>query len=570
MKRVLICVILFAAIAFSADAQRTKKSNAKKADGEASSKRSNNTERTTFADTLIPGKTVIVTSSYKPVLKPSAKINFSAATPLPDSTLPALQYSVPAQNLFFTYQPAALKPLAENIDTGIIWQNKNYLKAGFGNYSTPYLQTGLSFGDGAASIVNVRAKYLSSKGSLPHQQFNRFNADATGVFTKGNNEITGKVFFDNNSQYEYGFQPDTLQFDKSDLRRRFTTFGTTFGFRNKTVNSIGIFYNPTIYIDGFTDNMNAQETNFIFDAPVSKNMGDRFVFKFGLTADLTGYKGDTVSKINNNLVYLSPAVQYASNNFTIVGGITPSWDNSDFHMLPNITAEVKINEEKFVLMAGWKGYYNKTNYQYLAGFNPWLQQPAFLTSTRFIDEYAGFKGSAASHFTYNAQLTLQHIYNQPLFLNDTLTGRSFFVSNESDMKNVKLHGEIGYTVQEKFSLLAGATINKYNNLTDNDKAWGLLPNEINGSLRWHVTKDLLFKSDLYFWDGARYVTTKGRQSKRLAGAFDLNAGAELKINQSFSAWLQFNNLFNNKYQRWNQYEVLGFQALGGVIYHFGE
>ena len=565
MKSFIFCLIFLLAILPFANAQRSKKNNVKKA---ASATRSTTTDKVSSSDSTIPGRTVTVTSSYKPVLKPPAKINFSAAAPLPDSTLPALQYNVPAQNLFFSYQPGALKPLAADIDTGINWQNKSYLKAGFGNYATPFLQTGLSFGDGANSVVNVNATYLSSKGSLPYQQFSRFKTDATGIFTNGNNEITGKIFFDNNTQYQYGFQPDTLKFNKDDLRRRFTSFGTKIGLRNKTVNSIGISYHPSIYVDGFTDNTNAHETNFILDAPVSKSFGDKFAFNFGITADVTGYKGDTVSKINNNLVYLSPAVQYASNGFTIVGGVTPSWDNKDFHMLPNVTAEAKINEEKFVLMAGWTGYYNKTNYQSLAAFNPWIEQPTFLKSTRFIEQYAGFKGSAGSHFTYNAQLTLQHIYNQPLFLNDTATGRSFNIVNESDMKNIKLHGEVGYTVGEKFSLLAGATINQYNNLTDNSKAWGLLPNEINGSLRWNITKDLLFKSDLYFWEGARYLTTKSRQLARLDGAFDLNAGAEFKINQSFSAWLQFNNLFNNKYERWNQYQVLGFQALGGVIYNF--
>lgn len=534
----------------------------------ASTFRKATAERVSASDTTIPSRTVTVTSSYKPVLKPSAKINFSAATPLPDSTLPSLQYNIPSQNLFFSYQPAALKPLAADIDTGISWQNKNFLKAGFGNYATPYLQAGLSFGDGAKSVVNIHAKHTSSKGSLPYQQFSYSSADAIGIFTNGKNEVTGKIFFDNNSQYEYGFQPDTLKFAKDDIRRRYSSFGTKIGLRNKVLNSLGLSYNPSIYIDGFADNLNAQETNFILDAPVSKTFGDNWAFKLGLNADLTGYKGDTVNKINNNLVYIAPAVQYASSNVTLAGGITPSWDNSDFHMLPNIASEVKINEEKFVLMAGWKGYYNKTNYQYLAGFNPWIQQPTFLKSTRFTDAYAGFKGSAGSHVTYNAQLTVQHIYNQPLFINDSLTGKSFLVVNESDMKNIKLHGEIGYTVQEKFSLLAGATINKYNNLTDNDKAYGLLPIEINGSLRWYIKKDLLFTSDLYAWDGARYITTKGRNLSRLSGAFDFNAGAELKINKSFSAWLQFNNLFNNKYQRWSQYPVLGFQALGGIIYSF--
>jgi len=97
----------------------------------------------------------------------------------------------------------------------------------------------------------------------------------------------------------------------------------------------------------------------------------------------------------------------------------------------------------------------------------------------------------------------------------------------------------------------------------------LLPIDINGSLRWQVTKDVLFKSDVYFWDGPRYLTAT-KETCRLNPALDLNAGRELKITSNFSAWLQFNNILNNKYQRWNQYPVLGFNVLGGIIYSFGQ
>lgn len=565
MKKILTILFIITAFSQLAIAQRKKATPKKKTETKQPARRETTSDD---RDTSIPSRTVTVTSSYKPSLKPTAKINFSAASPAPDETLPTLQYNVPAQNLFFSYQAAPLKPLAADIDSAVHWENKNYLKAGFGNYSTPYLQAGLSFGDGEKSVVNLHAKYISQKGSLPYQQYSKANAEAIGIFTNGVTEFTGKIFFDNNTQYQYGFQPDTLKYNKSDIRQRFSTFGAKLGLKNKTINSVGINYNPSIFADGFIDGRNGSETNMVFDAPVSKQFGEKFIFNFGITADLTSYKGDTVSKINNNLVYLSPSVQYGSNELKIVGGFIPSWDNKDFHMLPNITAEAKINQEKFVLLAGWKGYYNKTNYEMLAGINPWLAQPAFLKSTRILEQYAGFKGSAGSHFTYNAKVTFQHIYNQPLFLNDTVTGKSFNVVNEDDMKNLKLHGELGYTVQEKFSLLAGATINKYSNLTNNEKAWGLLPVELNGSLRVNVLKDLEVKADVYFWDGARYLT-KTLNSQRLKGAADLNLGAEYKITKNFSAWLQFNNLFNNKYQRWNQYEVLGFQAMGGVIYNFG-
>lgn len=520
------------------------------------------------ADTTIPGRTVTVTSSYKPELKPAAKVFFSAAAPPADSVLPSLNYTVPSQNLFFAYQPAALKPLAADIDSAIRWENNSYVKAGFGNYSTPFLQAGLAYGDGVNSIINLHAKYISSKGNLPYQQYSNADIDAIGILTNGNHDYTGKVFYKSRTRYQYGFQPDSLLFSKDELRNRFNTFGAKLGLRNKTINSFGINYSPSIYIDGFTDGRNGNETNFILDAPVSRNFGDRIVFDIGLTANLTGYKSDSAGKINNNLVYLSPALRYAGTSFKVNAGITPSWDNKAFHLLPNFTAEAEINEEKFVLMLGWTGYYNKNSYSTLAEFNPWLQQPKFLNNTRISEQYAGFRGSAGSHVTYNARVSYMHIFNQPLFLNDTITGRSFYIVNESDMKNIRLHGEVGYTVQEKLWLLAGASINKYSNLTNNQKAYGLLPIDLSGSLRWQVIKDVLFKSDVYFWDGPRYLTSN-KELRRLNAALDVNAGAEMKVAGNLSAWLQFNNLFNNKYQRWNQYPVLGFNVLGGIIYKFG-
>nr|MBA4140538.1 hypothetical protein [Segetibacter sp.] len=99
-----------------------------------------NAQRRTNTDTT--KKTVTITSSYKPTIKPASKINFSAATLPTDSSRPRLTYNVPAQNLFFTYQPASLKPLALSIDTTINWVNSNYIKLGLGNYSTPYAEAG--------------------------------------------------------------------------------------------------------------------------------------------------------------------------------------------------------------------------------------------------------------------------------------------------------------------------------------------------------------------------------------------------------------------------------------------
>ncbi|MEP6846252.1 MAG: TonB-dependent receptor, partial [Panacibacter sp.] len=445
------------------------------------------------------------------------------------------------------------------------------LKVGYGNFTSPYLQAGVSLGDGVKSIVNLRGYYTSSKSAVREfQKFSKSGLEGICIFNtpSNKNEWTGKLFYDNNTQYQYGFQPDTLKFSKDDLRQSFTTFGGAVALRNKIENAAGVSYNPGLSLNLFTDNHGANESNFIIKAPISKSFGKIFAFDVGLTADVTSYKSDT-SAIDNNLYYLTPAIQFKTPNFKLTAGIIPSWDNNIFAMLPNFSAEAKVSEEKFILQAGWIGYFNKTNYQYLASVNPWMQQPAFLLNTRTKEMYAGFKGSAGSHVTYDARVSYLQFNNQPLFVNDTITGRSFELVNEPQMKAIRIHGELGYTVQEKFSFLAGATFNQYSALQKNIKAWGLLPVEINASLRWQVLKDFTVKSDLFFWDGAQY-RFKDLTSGKLDPALDINAGVEFKVTPKLNAWVQVNNLLNNKYERWKQYQVLGFNVMAGVNWSFGD
>ncbi|MDB5248911.1 MAG: TonB-dependent receptor [Segetibacter sp.] len=516
-------------------------------------------------------KTVVITSAYKPVLKPAAKINFSAATAAPDTSKPYLTYKVPAQNLFFTYQPASLQPLALSMDSTFVWENSNFVKLGVGNYSTPFAQAGLSFGDGKTSLVNVNAKHISQKGSIPFQQYSRSTAEVLGVFSTGTNtEWSGKIGVDRNNQYYYGYRPDTLEYSKDSLRQRFNTLSGMIGLRNKEVNSYGISYAPTLSVNFFNDNRKGKEMNILLNAPLTKTFTGGIGMNVGFTADMTRYNTfHHRDAISNNLYYLSPAVTFKKSTFTLNAGITPSWDNNEFHLLPNFTGLIKVKDANFVLQAGWIGYYQKNTFQSLAAFNPWIAQPASLLNTRITEQFFGFKGSAGSHFTYNARVSNQSYKNVALFTNDFADGKTFVTIYDPTMKALKLQGEVGYTFQERFSLLGGASINRYTGLKDNSKAWGLLPLEVTGSLRWQVLKDLQFKSDLFFWDGPRYVT-KELQTARLKGAFDLNAGVEFTVIPKLNLWLQFNNVLNNKYERWNQYQVLGFNVLGGIVYSFSK
>jgi TonB dependent receptor len=519
-------------------------------------------------DTSKP-RTVDINSSYKPVLRNAVKVNFNAAPVIVDTNPPKLTYNIPAQNLLFRYQPVSLKPLALLIDSGGHWAGSNYIKAGFGNFQTPFVEAGFSFGDGKKSNLGLYMHHVAQKGQLKNQQYSNTGAALYGSYNSGTTEFSGKIGFNQQQNYWYGYQPNTLNFSKDSLKQKFQTIFAEAGLRNTKPTEFGLVYNPTLKISVFSDNYKATESNAVLNVPLEKSIGKAFGIQLGLTADATRYKPRVGATISNNLFYISPAVLFKTPNFSLHAGITPSWDNNLFYFLPNVTADVRLSEEKFVLQLGWVGYYNKNTYQRLAGINPWIAQPTAQVNTRVQERFAAFKGSAGDHVAYSGRVAYIQYNNMPLFVNDTIDGKTFINRNESELQVLQLHGELGFIDKENFSFNAGLTFNQFSKKKTEPEAWGLLPVEVNAALRWQILKDLWLKGDLFAWDGAKFRTKAGGVTKK-DPVLDLNASLEFRITKNVNLWLQMNNLLNNKYQRWNQYEVLGFNVLGGVVFSFSQ
>ncbi|HLG41202.1 MAG TPA: hypothetical protein VI461_16090 [Chitinophagaceae bacterium] len=515
---------------------------------------------------------VEITSAFKPVLRESAKINFNASPPTADTAKPKLQYDIPNPNLLFAYQPGSLKPLALLVDSNLRFDNKNYIKAGFGSLKTPYVQAGFSFGDGNTAGINIYAKHVSSQGKREFQDFTNTQVKLSGFYKAAKNmEWNASLGMNALKTYKYGFTPESLSFPTDSIRLNYQTYSARVNAHNINKTEFGLGYSPEIRIDVFTDNLKNTESNTVVDLPLQKNIGKDFTVKLGLTFDLTRLSPKNKSgTINNTMYYISPSVLYKKPNLNLQIGIRPSWDNKAFKMFPNILADVGTEDQRFTFQAGWTGYLRKTSYQYLVSQNPWLWLPATLQNTKIEERFAGFKGSIDDHFTYSAKVAFNKLNNQPLFINDTVgDGKSFRVVNEEQINVLNFGGELGYNVEEKFSLITSLSFNQYSGLKTNRKAWGLLPLELTAAMRLQIIKDLWLKGDLFAWNGALYMKKDG-SSERLDGAFDLNAGLEFKITKNLNLWTQFNNIFNKEYQRWNQYPVYGFNFAGGIVFSFDQ
>ena len=518
-------------------------------------------------------RTIDITSTFKPELRESSKLNFQASPVIADTVRPRLTYDIPSENLLFKYQPAELKPVALESDTLGGWGYSNFIKVGIGNVHQPYVKAGVSFGDGKSTFINIFGDHFTSKGDLPFQKNSLTKVGAALTYkTPRNLEWNAGLGFISDDYYLYGFRPDSLKFTKDQLKQRFQTIEGKVSLRNIVPTEFGLSYNPSARIAVFTDNHDPKttEANTVVTLPVQKRFGKTTAFDLGLVADLTSFRneGNTHKTQNNNVYMIKPTVLLKTPNLYLHAGIMPSWDMGVFHMMPNAMADITTNDQRFTLQLGWIGYYNKGSYQRFASVNPWLAKPDSLLNTRVQEGYVGFKGSAGDHFSYSAKVGYQQHKNIPLFVNDMNDGKTFGIIYEEKLNMFQSHVEAEYRVGEKFSAKGTVNWNIFK-VEQEKKAWGMIPIELNTSLRWQLLKDLFFRADLWAWDGPRYRGKDGDSFKG-EGAFDLNAGAEFRITKNFNVWLQMNNIMNNRYERWNQYEVFGFNILGGIVYSFNQ
>jgi hypothetical protein len=517
-------------------------------------------------------QTIDITSSYQPVLRNAVKINISGSQLAADTSRPSLSYNIPSQNLFYAYQPISLRPLALVQDSNLYLGGRNYLKAGFGMYSTPLVEAGLSFGDGKKSLLNLNGSYIASKGNdIQFQDYSMLKVKATGsVFTPKNEVYAGAaVSIDN--YYLYGYDQASFTLQKTDVGQQFQSFDVMVGARNISEGPAGIHYNPNLQVGFFTNKDKLSETSIIIDLPTSKKINDELTIKLSAKGDFTNYATKNFAPNNitfaNNIISIAPSVTYNTNFVKINAGVTPTWSNGDFVFLPDVTAEIKVQDNAFFIQAGVVGRFVKNTFRNLSNINPYLATMTSQENTQETEFFGGLKAALGKHFNMSAKASYINYRNLALFVNDINFENTFEISNETKASNFRIHGDINYINQDKFTITAGLTLNGYTGLKINTNAWHTVPMEFNGALRWWAFEKLLLKSDIYFYNGGKYRLSIG-EARALPGATDVSAGAEYKINKQFSAWISGNNLFNDKYQRWHNYEVYGLNVTAGILINF--
>lgn len=512
-------------------------------------------------------KTIEITSQFKPVLIPPQKPGFSASAYSGAPARLPVRYNLPVHQVQLRFTPAALKPLAYT-NTARPAQDRGYVKAGFGNFASPYVKALLHYGNDSTSAGQLEGNFTSAKGQLPYQQFTRYGLSTHNDFVAGANhalQVRGGIR--GHKTYRYGYSPVPAQVDKDSLKIAYSDIHAGATLANVNIGQYGLTYKAMVDVNIFNDGNKGSETALAYDLPISKSINDELNVQVAVIGLVSRMKQPDTA-FNNNLTMVRAGAQYFINEKTnLTAALVPSWNNGNFALLPDVQLETFIPDKNLVLQAGIKGNYVRQTFRTLAGLNPWIQQPTELTHAKNTEVFVALKGEINEEFAFRIKGSYQRRHNAALMVNDTKDGKTFKLLFEEAMNIAGASAELNWQKTDHITWSNQLSLQAFSGQKTAPKAFGMLPLEWQSNFRMKVLDKLTLTADAYAFLPTWHLNRDGKV-RQGNSAFDLNVGSTFDIMPKMQLWLQFHNVFNNTYQRWNQYQVLGFQVQGGIIVRF--
>jgi outer membrane receptor for ferric coprogen and ferric-rhodotorulic acid len=182
--------------------------------------------------------------------------------------------------------------------------------------------------------------------------------------------------------------------------------------------------------------------------------------------------------------------------------------------------------------------------------------------------FARISGNYLNNISYSSKIGIAHYKNLPIFINDTaFDNKQFNVAFESNALGFIFEGSANYTFNSNFLAGFNLTMNPILKTESNQKVWGYRPYTFDLYGKVKPMNDVIIKAAILVRSGSTFIE-KNNTEKTLAGAIDFNMGANYFINKKWNVYVDINNLFNNKYERWYGYENFGTNIQLGLIRTF--
>ena len=568
-----------------------------------------NAQKKEVVKDTVKTEVVNIVTKYNPKIADAKKIKKNPKIKLlKKNNKKKLKYTIFSAPVASTFIPKSGG--VKGIDNGVKERiYKNYVAAGFGNYTTPFFDAFLHHSTRFKNEIGFYAKYLAAQenieNSILNTNFSNFNVGA--FYKKYDRYFDWKVSL--NSERDtynwYGLpkisftEPITNTIIEEQVYNYFELIGE-FDFTDSYIDygRIKGFY--------FTESFNSSEIFVKFDTkidlpltflnPKLNDISIKTSAEYLKGEFKNSYKDLNRMEYSTTTIELNPEYKIKYGNFLLKTGIklTASFDNendvTNSFILPDVYLEGGIVKNYLNIYGGVTGDLKTNTYKGFSEENPYISPTLLITQTlEKLNLFVGFNGKINNNLGFNIKASYKKEEDKPLFLRNasksdgtnnsvngtTLKGYEYgnsFNVYYDDVKTTSIFTEIEYDYSNNLSFGLQGTYNIYK-LENATEAWNLPTIETSISTKykknkWFANADVFYVSERK--DGLYSSQFPSAVSKiEIIDSFvDVNVNGGYHFNDKFSTFIKLNNILNTDYQRFANFNTQGFQILGGIAYKF--
>ena len=517
----------------------------------------------------------VVIEKEREVTLPQADRNFEKIPPRPSEPIkPPITYDFKS----FSFQAPLINPQIRPLklkqqEPSTIYGG--FLRVGYGNYASPLLEAYYNTRKDKNKLIGAHLYHTSSdKGPVDEQNS---GSGSSGIsvfgrsFTKGIS-LSGNVGYENRTTHFYGYGPG-VEVDASDIKQSFSLFKLAGALSNAKNSDFS--YKLGAGASFLGDKYDAKETEFDIEFSSAYELDEDS--KINVKGDYyyINRKDKNVGKNGRSLFVVSPSYAFRPiEDLKLSVGIIAAFENDTIdsksaHIYPDITASYPISPS-VEAVASLSGGMEKVSLQSLSYENMWLAPniPIFHTNKTF-DLNLALHAKLGSKVSAHSGFAIANLKNWYYFVNTDADQAKFntVYDGGSGTKRANLYGAVSYVQSEIAKFMLRADLYRYST-SRLEEAWHRPTYKVTATAFYNLYQKFLFNLDIIAQGGMKGQEPITKNVVKLDAAFDLNFKTEYLFSQSFSAFVQLNNIASSKYPVYLYYPARGFQLMAGITWSF--
>ncbi|MBP9690424.1 MAG: hypothetical protein KBE91_12475, partial [Bacteroidia bacterium] len=440
-------------------------------------------------------------------------------------------------------------------------------KLGYGNNNSPLIEAYITTVRNKTSQAGVYAKHFSANPS-DNRAFSENALKLWGKRFLKKGMVSTDVAFNRNVIHYYGYQPAWLDIKKNDLKRQYAALDLHAGYSNIIKDTAKLKFNLDANFYNYIDNNNVIENDFKLGGNFSKRINGN-----PLNVDLlvnTNNTKNNVFEYNRVFVDINPEYTLNFNKaFIKVGFNSTIFNDSNggkFYFYPKAEAAYQITPKTITVYAGITGKLNRNTYRSLTTENLFISNFALRNTENQFEIYGGFKGEISAQTSFMLQFSQSVMANMAFYGFDSTSRGQVVIYDTTNANLTNIKAELNHEFGERFHL--NFAMNYYGYSLKIANPFSRPTFTTRTSLLYNIGDKFIIRGDFYTMNKRNSINVSDNTQITLKSITDINIGFDYRYTKTVGLFLMFNNITNNQYQRWLNYNAYGFNVLGGLSVTF--